>query len=207
MIRTILFDIGEVVVAFPLGPDFSDALDEWAGDIGAEPAVIKRIRERNRAEMFRGKYGMEDLVRDIAAETGVLRKDPIASWLEIGTRRVRVNQPLLDWMGAVRPRYRLVACSNLSVLRQRIDLALGIYGHFDRVFLSTDIGLLKPAPGFFRHVLEELGQKPPEALLIDDLERNLAAAQALGIRTLLFQAEYWDDLGPFLTKVKELGVE
>jgi len=52
---------------------------------------------------------------------------------------------------------------------------------FDCVTLSSVVHLAKPEPDIFNVCLRDLGVRPEEALFIDDRERNVAAAQALGI--------------------------
>jgi FMN phosphatase YigB (HAD superfamily) len=40
--------------------------------------------------------------------------------------------------------------------------------------------MVKPEPAIFRHTLDRIGRRADECLFIDDVERNVAAAQALG---------------------------
>ena len=56
---------------------------------------------------------------------------------------------------------------------------------FDCVTLSSAIGMAKPEPKIFKYCLKGLKVAPQEALFIDDRKRNVAAAQALGIRGIV----------------------
>jgi putative hydrolase of the HAD superfamily len=64
--------------------------------------------------------------------------------------------------------------------------ALGLEGVFAEVFDIVSLGFRpKPDPVTYRTVLERLGVPAAAAVLLDDLERNLAPARALGMRTVL----------------------
>jgi putative hydrolase of the HAD superfamily len=67
--------------------------------------------------------------------------------------------------------------------------ALGLDGVFEEIFDIVALGFRpKPDPATYRTVLERLGVEPPRAVLLDDLERNLAPARDLGMRTVLVGA-------------------
>lgn len=64
-----------------------------------------------------------------------------------------------------------------------------VVNQFADVVVSGDIGLVKPDPAIFRHTLGVLGQPAAsEVFFIDDSEKNIAAADALGFRTHLFRS-------------------
>jgi len=67
--------------------------------------------------------------------------------------------------------------------------ALGLDGLFEEIFDIVALGFRpKPDPATYRAVLERLRVEPPRAILLDDLERNLAPARALGVCTVLVGA-------------------
>jgi epoxide hydrolase-like predicted phosphatase len=55
---------------------------------------------------------------------------------------------------------------------------------FDAVVISGEVGMRKPEPAIYRHVLELLGVRAEETVFVDDLQPNLGAAEALGIVTV-----------------------
>ena len=57
---------------------------------------------------------------------------------------------------------------------------------FDAQFYSCEIGLAKPDPAYFHHVLETLGVRAEDALFLDDTLANVESAAALGLRAELF---------------------
>jgi HAD superfamily hydrolase (TIGR01509 family) len=66
---------------------------------------------------------------------------------------------------------------------------LGIYRVFDRVFISSEIGLIKPDSRIYQFVLEQMSCLPSEAVMVDDSVRNVNAAQALGMAGVVYGAE------------------
>lgn len=60
---------------------------------------------------------------------------------------------------------------------------------FRHTVVSGDIGLVKPDPAIFAHTLRMLGDPAPsDVFFIDDSEKNITAADALGFRTHLFRS-------------------
>ncbi|HSR88708.1 MAG TPA: HAD-IA family hydrolase, partial [Pontiella sp.] len=54
------------------------------------------------------------------------------------------------------------------------------------LFLSYQIGVRKPHPGIYQHVLDELGVEGEECFFIDDLPPNIEAARAAGMHAHQF---------------------
>ena len=57
---------------------------------------------------------------------------------------------------------------------------------FTACYVSGELGLLKPHPEIYRHILHDLGITPADAIFIDNRETNVAGAQALGITGHVF---------------------
>jgi putative hydrolase of the HAD superfamily len=57
---------------------------------------------------------------------------------------------------------------------------------FDVLVWSYQLGMAKPDPAIYRYVLKELGTRPEETLFIDDKPLNVEAADALGMKALVF---------------------
>jgi HAD superfamily hydrolase (TIGR01509 family) len=59
-------------------------------------------------------------------------------------------------------------------------------GRFDVLVWSYKLGMAKPEPAIYQHVLKELGVEPGETLFLDDKMVNVEAARALGVRAMQF---------------------
>lgn len=89
---------------------------------------------------------------------------------------------------ALRGAARLSIISNTDPLHYgRIIADYPVLATFERPVLSFRTHAVKPDPAIFRHALAELAVQPEEALFIDDLPANTAAAQALGMQAIPFK--------------------
>jgi epoxide hydrolase-like predicted phosphatase len=57
---------------------------------------------------------------------------------------------------------------------------------FEEVILSSDLGIVKPDPEIYIQALRQLNIQPSHAVFVDDRKANVDAAEALGIRSLVF---------------------
>ncbi len=66
----------------------------------------------------------------------------------------------------------------------------------EKMFISGEIGIMKPSTQSYQYVLKELGRKPEEVVFIDDRLSNLRPAADLGIHTILFKSpeQFKDEL-------------
>lgn len=62
-----------------------------------------------------------------------------------------------------------------------------LFDRFRDIVVSGDERLVKPDAAIYQLALARFGLTPGEALFIDDNEANVAAAAALGIRSILFR--------------------
>ena len=62
-------------------------------------------------------------------------------------------------------------------------------GAFDHIIVSADVKLIKPDPRIYQLTLDRIGCKAHEAVFIDDVRLNVEAAEALGIRGIVFTSK------------------
>ena len=62
----------------------------------------------------------------------------------------------------------------------------GVYEIFDEVYASNLMGISKPDPDFYWHILNKEGLKPENTVFVDDTEENIISAQKIGINSILF---------------------
>ena len=58
---------------------------------------------------------------------------------------------------------------------------------FDDVFISSEIGLVKPDPRIYIYVAEKMGIEPGQAVFIDDFKENVDSALKVGFHGVHFQ--------------------
>lgn len=57
---------------------------------------------------------------------------------------------------------------------------------FEQVFVSARLGLVKPDPAIFEHVLSALGATASDVTFVDDRPANVEAARAVGVGAIVF---------------------
>jgi len=97
--------------------------------------------------------------------------------------------------------YTVSLMSNTHDIHVKSNELRGFYDMFDYVFLSNEIGLIKPDIEKYKHVLKRLNTKPKKCVFIDDKIRNLIPARELGIIVLRFES-----FEKFRNQLSDLGI-
>jgi len=91
--------------------------------------------------------------------------------------------------------------SNTYDIHAKSNELRGFYDMFDNIFLSNEIGYIKPDMEKYKHVLNKLETKPKKCVFIDDKIRNLIPARELGIIVIRFES-----FEKFKRQLNDLGI-
>ena len=189
VIKNIVFDLGGVIMTL----DPAEALRRFKalGLSDAERYLDSYTQSGIFGNLEEGKITAEDFRSKLSSLTGhELTFDECKhAWL--GYRK-DVPQRNLDLLKELRAKaYRLILLSNTNPFM--MDWALSsefdgkgssLNNYFDALYLSYRLGIMKPAPDFFRQVLDNENILPEETLVVDDGPRNVEAAGKLGFMTM-----------------------
>lgn len=189
VIKNIVFDLGGVIMTL----DPAEALRRFKalGLSDAERYLDAYTQSGIFGNLEEGKITAEDFRSKLSSLTGhELTFDECKhAWL--GYRK-DVPQRNLDLLKELRAKgYRLILLSNTNPFM--MDWALdsefdgkgsSLNDYFDALYLSYRLGIMKPAPDFFRQVLDNENILPEETLFVDDGPRNVEAAGKLGFMTM-----------------------
>jgi epoxide hydrolase-like predicted phosphatase len=92
--------------------------------------------------------------------------------------------------------------SNTYAIHVKSNRLRGFYKIFDNVFLSNEIGLIKPDIAKYKYLLNKLNTKPKRCIFIDDKIKNLAPAREMGIIVIKFES-----FEKFKQDLSSLGIE
>ncbi len=92
--------------------------------------------------------------------------------------------------------------SNTYDIHAKSNELRGFYDNFDNVFLSNEIGLIKPDMDKYIYVLKKLGSKPKRCIFIDDKISNLIPARELGIIVIKFES-----FEKFKQQLNDIGIK
>lgn len=110
------------------------------------------------------------------------------------------NPEVCELIPRLKGRYRIILGSNTNPLhavqfrRQFAD----VLAHFDAEVVSYEVGVRKPKAGFFEACVRHAGCEASQCLFIDDLAANIAGAEAVGLRGLIYKPG--DNLAGHLTR-------
>jgi HAD superfamily hydrolase (TIGR01509 family) len=201
MTRVLFFDIGNVLVSF----DPHVAIRKLAVRTPYSPeAIAARLRGWGRiAEFECGRLSTPQFFEEFCSHlqmAGMTLESFTEAWSDIFPDQMLVRREVLQ---ALQQNYRLILVSNTNPLHYGfLQDRFPFLDEFDDAVLSYKVGAMKPAREIFMAALEKGGCAPDEALLIDDLEVNVAAARSFGIPALRFCDE-----AQMLLELTGMGIE
>lgn len=99
-----------------------------------------------------------------------------------GLAKVREIAGAAAFVALAAERHRLALCTSAARTTAEATLAtLGLSGRFDPIVTGDDIAEGKPSPQGFLAVLDQAGVAAADALVFEDSDAGLAAAEAAGI--------------------------
>jgi putative hydrolase of the HAD superfamily len=187
MIRTLLFDLGDVLVKL----DFDRAYRAAAKLCGGGPDEVRRLlRESDLAGPYeRGEIDSPEFHRRCDSLLGLgLDFDGFSGlWGDMFSPDELVSR---EFVRALGDRYRLAILSNTNELHYEwLRREYPILGLFPRAVLSYEVGAMKPSPAIYQAALEATGSRAEECFFTDDRGENVEAARALGIRAEVFRGQ------------------
>ena len=113
----------------------------------------------------------------------------IATLIEIDAQSWSYPAPLVpQWARAMRASgLKTALLSNMPTSVRDYILRSDWLPPFDLRVFSCDLRLAKPAAAIYQHCLNGLGVNPGDALLLDDRPENIQAAEALGLRGIVYR--------------------
>ncbi|QEO10422.1 HAD family hydrolase [Protaetiibacter larvae] len=177
--RVVVFDYGEVI---SMSQSEHDRL-ALLGTASQEAADFWPVYWRHRDALDRGELRVVAYWNAVAADLG-------ASW-DLPTIQRLWAIDFRSWIsvepGTVELIAELHAGGTRTALLSNAGFDFGdpfrnspIATVFEKVFVSAELGLLKPEPAIYRHVIAELGIDASQLVFIDNKPANVEGATALG---------------------------
>lgn len=168
---------------------------------------------------------MERFLAEVATPTWNAQQDAGRTWCEAIEELVAIHPDRRDLIVAYDERWaemlggaiegtvdvladlrrtgiRLAALSNWS--SEKFPIARERYRFldwFEAIVISGEVGIAKPDPRIFRHLLERTGFAAASTVFVDDAPANVAAGAALGLTALRFR-----DPGALRDDLRRLGL-
>lgn len=184
MIKAVLFDYGGVLA----GGGAHSITDTIAALYGTRIGWDKLEGLHNQLRL--GAIANSEFLARLAEAHESPKIVTVEEWNRASQAVFERSAPVYDMAAQLRANgIKTGIISNVYPMTARQNEALGNYDGFDPVVLSCDVHMVKPQAGIYTLAAEKLGIQPKEILLVDDQEKCLPPAQALGMRTLLAKDE------------------
>ena len=186
-LQAVIFDYGEVLS----GPPDAEAHRNLLAIAGVDEESFEKAYWAHRldydADILNGETYWQTVARDTgvrftAAQIGQLLEQDATMWMNL-------NPAMLAWLPKIKQAgFRLGILSNmghgvLGYMRPRFSWL----NQFDHLTWSCELGVVKPDPAIYLHTVKKLGVAPGQALFIDNLEKNIVGAEAVGLHAALFE--------------------
>jgi putative hydrolase of the HAD superfamily len=186
-LEAVIFDYGEVLSG-PPDPQAHRNLLNIAG-VAEEPFEKAYWAHRldYDADLLNGQTYWQTVARDTgvhftAEQINRLLEQDAIMWMNL-------NPAMLAWIPRIKEAgFRLGILSNmgdgvLDYLRPRFPWL----AQFDHLTWSCELGVVKPDPAIYLHTVKKLNVSPDRALFIDNLQKNIVGAEAIGLHAALFE--------------------
>lgn len=183
MIKTILFDVGGVLVR---KVDFRLLAPKIAQEVSVDDDSFFRFHKRYWKRLRTGKITMTQFCT-LAKKKFHIRMPLLSIWNRTVLNNTVINTELLKMIKRIRNRYKVGVITNVDEWSVRLNTKRGIYKPFYAKFLSCKMGCAKPHRTIFSRALKKLKVKASEILVIDDYEKNLIAPHNMGMKVIHFR--------------------
>lgn len=184
MIKNIIFDIGNVLVAF----NWQDYLDSF----GFPEEETRAIAAATFAGPYwilvdEGKLSYEELEHLFISQAPAYAQD--ISRVFAGAPSCITQYPhARPWLSSLKKEgLNLYYLSNYGeITRENTKAALDFCPLMDGGIMSYEVRLVKPDPAIYKCLFDKYNLLPTESVFIDDNKDNIRQAQSLGLHTILF---------------------
>lgn len=205
MIRNVVFDFGGVLL--DLRPDRCIEQFKAIGIPEIQQMLSMAHQQGVLDDMEQGKLTLEqfcDAMRAASAEGKPTNRQIVQAYCSMADG---VPPYRLDFVRQLsREGYHVSALSNTNLVHwgycRRYFIEAGYVPEelFEHLWLSCELGLVKPNPEIFRVILQQSGYDPDETLFVDDNQGNCLAAEQFGIHTYCapIRADWTNEIRKYL---------
>jgi putative hydrolase of the HAD superfamily len=185
MAKTIIFDLGGVLVH--LDWDKVCASLTCLSNL-SYGTVMKEVQNGPIVEAsMLGHLTPQEFHRSLCAQINI--DVPFDRFIDIWNGLLSPDEDMASFVEELGADHHLALASNTDATHFAYSREhFGVMQAFDQFFLSYEMGLLKPDPAYFHHVLYGLWASPANCIFIDDRPENVRSARNLGIIGLVFKS-------------------
>jgi len=101
----------------------------------------------------------------------------------------RIDENVVNLIESLGHTHRVALLTNAIVpITREIFARHNLERLFETILVSSEEGMAKPDPAFYTLLLDRMGARPEDAVMIDDNPDNIAGAKAAGMQGILFES-------------------
>lgn len=185
MIKTVVFDIGHVLLGFPW--------EEYVEKLFDDPEIQRIVtacafRCPYWKEMDRGEMDHEDILSHMIEQAPEYEEYIREALYRVDECTERLDYSI-PWIEELKSGgYQVLYLSNYSeYVISKSEHALDFLEHMDGGVFSYKVKSIKPEDKIFWELFTHYNLDPQECVFIDDIQENLDTAFRLGMTTVLFE--------------------
>ena len=193
-IKNLIFDLGGVIINIDF--DFTmRALQAYTSVQLGEGAYLGKNEIFYNYET--GKINSEDFLAQIKEkyQLNATNKQLISAWNAL---LLDIPTTYINFLLSLKSKYKIFILSNTNPIHiEGVEAILAQSSNLkhlselcDKVYLSYEMGKVKPESAIYEQVINENNLNPKETMFFDDSEANLAGAQKVGIQTMLINSKH-----------------
>jgi len=185
MIKTVVFDIGNVLMRFNWMNWAKEAYGEETRDVLAKTFWGKSYWD----ELDRGTWKVVHFLAKCLEDAPEYEKEIRDAMARVGECMLKCDYAI-PWVKELKEQgYQVLFLSNYSYyLRRCKPEVLDFIPYMDGGVFSCDVKMIKPDAGIYARLCAEYGLEPSECLFIDDTRKNVEAAKAYGMHAIHFES-------------------
>jgi putative hydrolase of the HAD superfamily len=202
MIKYILFDLDDTLYSMETGlmAAVGERIHQYIQErVGLDPAMARDLRRH-----YLQTYGTT--LKGLQVHYNVDTEDYLAYVHDVPLGDYLQPDEALDRALAEIQAEKIVFTNATTEHARRVLRSLGVEHHFSGIVdLRTTNYQNKPQPGAYQCVLDILGARPEECLMVEDSVRNLRPAQELGMVTVLVNSSGGEGVDFVIKDVTQVG--
>lgn len=186
MIKNIVFDMGMVLVSF----NWMEYLKKLNFDKVTEKTMIQKALGNTSVwnEHDRGVMSDEEFIEFASREAPEI-KSPLRKYMSGVGSIIEEYDYSAEWLHSLKERgYHIYILSNYGTTPFKYAKEhFSYFGEADGIVISSEVKMIKPEPGIYRYLLDTYHLVSEETVFLDDRRENIKAAEAFGIKGIVFE--------------------
>lgn len=174
----VVFDLGQVILSFDY-KFFVEKVNNYKNGIGEKFLELYKSNYHIHRDFERGKISEESFIHKMLnyLDNVIDGETFCRYWSDIFS----LNEDVAALLPILKQKYKLYLVSNTNSIHKRYGFQhYEFLKLFDKLFLSHEVGFVKPEKEIYQAVEKESGLLPGEHIFIDDILEYVDAAKQLG---------------------------